>query len=112
MAKKKKRGGGLVYSTDPDFSFEEENESEETLEAGDQNLLIRLDRKQRRGKEVTLVERFVGHPDDLNDLARELKSHCGVGGSAKDGIILVQGDQRAKLFQYLTKKGYGVKKGN
>jgi translation initiation factor 1 len=100
---------GYVYSTDPNFSFEQESDETETLPPNQQQLLLRLDTKQRAGKAVTLIERFVGTADDLETLGKQLKSHCGTGGSVKDGIILVQGDHREKLKAYLLKLGYKVK---
>lgn len=109
MAKKKKTN--VVYSTNPDFNFDyEEDEIQETLPAGEQRLYVSIDRKQRKGKEVTLVEGFVGDPDDLKDLGKMLKSKCGVGGSVKDGEILIQGNVRDKVYDLLVKEGYSVKK--
>ena len=108
MAKNKNKG---FYSTNPDFQFdEEEQDAQETLNNADQRLYVSIDRKQRGGKEVTLVEGFIGHEDDLKDLAKTLKSKCGVGGSAKDGDILIQGNFKEKVFEMLSKEGYGVKK--
>lgn len=100
---------GYVYSTNPDFSFEHDSSEEETLSPSKQLLFIRLDTRQRAGKAVTLVERFIGKTEDLEELGKKLKAHCGTGGSAKDGIILVQGDHREKLKNYLLKLGYKVK---
>ncbi|MBS1654917.1 MAG: translation initiation factor [Bacteroidetes bacterium] len=97
---------GFVYSTDPDFSFEHENEVQETLSSAQQKLRIKLDTKQRAGKAVTLVDGFIGRDEDLQDLGKKLKTFCGTGGSAKDGEIIVQGDQREKVLQYLLKNGY------
>ena len=97
---------GFVYSTDPDFSFEEERLSEETLPPAQQKLKIRLDTKHRAGKVVTLIEGFSGKEKDLEDLGKKLKSFCGTGGSAKDGEIIVQGDQLEKVMQWLVKNGY------
>ncbi|MFT6244525.1 MAG: translation initiation factor 1 [Salibacteraceae bacterium] len=108
MAKKKKH---IVYSTNPDFNFDnDEEENEETLDAKDQNMYVSIDRKQRGGKEVTLVEGFIGDPDDLKDLAKFLKSKCGVGGAVKDGEILIQGKHKDKVFDLLIAEGYRVKK--
>ena len=108
MAKNKNKG---FYSTNPDFQFdEEEQDAQETLNNADQRLYVSIDRKQRGGKEVTLVEGFIGDDDDLKDLAKTLKSKCGVGGSAKDGDILIQGNFKEKVFEMLSKEGYGVKK--
>ena len=97
---------GFVYSTDPDFSFEEDNASQSTLQPAQQKLKIRLDSKHRAGKAVTLIEGFMGKEEDLEDLGKKLKSFCGTGGSAKDGEIIVQGDQREKVLQWLMKNGY------
>ena len=108
MAKNKKH---IVYSTNPDFNYDsDEDENEETLDANDQNLYVSIDRKQRGGKEVTLIEGFIGDPDDLKDLAKFLKGKCGVGGAVKDGDILIQGKHKDKVFDLLVSKGYKVKK--
>lgn len=101
-----KKLDGLVFSTDPNFSPEPEEEQIETLEPQQQRLRIWLDRKQRKGKAVTLITGFEGNEDDLKALAKALKSYCGVGGSAKDEEIIVQGDQRDKVLKYLLDKGY------
>ena len=107
MSKKNKPDNrGFVYSTDPDFRFEEEQQHVETLPPGQQKLRIRLETKHRGGKTVTLVEGFVGTADDLETLGKQLKAYCGTGGSAKDGEIIVQGDQREKVLQWLIKNGY------
>ena len=97
---------GFVYSTDPNFSFKEDQSSAETLPAAQQKLKVRLDTKHRAGKAVTLVEGFVGTDEDLHDLGKKLKSFCGTGGSVKDGAIMVQGDNRDKVLQWLQKNGY------
>lgn len=97
---------GFVYSTNPDFSFDEESDSLETLLPAQQKLKIKLDTKHRAGKAVTLVDGFVGQPNDLEELGKKLKTFCGTGGSAKDGEIIVQGDQREKVLQWLLKNGY------
>ena len=96
-----------MFSTNPDFeySYEQEEEQDE-LPAQQQKLRVLIDRKQRRGKEVTLVTGFVGPEDSLKDLAKFLKSKCGVGGSAKDGEIIVQGNHRDKVVALLKDKGY------
>ena len=107
MSKKNKPDTrGFVYSTDPDFSFEPEQNNSETLPPAQQKLKIRLDTKHRGGKAVTLVEGFVGKEEDLEDLGKKLKSFCGTGGSSKNGEIIVQGDQREKVLQWLVKNGY------
>lgn len=103
--------GDLVFSTNPDVDLNaKEEEQEETLDPAAQRLRIWLDRKQRRGKSVTLITDFVGNDDDLKDLAKALKSYCGVGGSAKEGEIIIQGDQRDKVLKYLLDKGYSQTK--
>lgn len=107
MSKKNKPDNrGFVYSTDPNFSFEPEQENQETLQPAQQRLRVRLDTKQRAGKAVTLVEGFVGSKEDLEALGKKLKNLCGSGGSAKDGEIIVQGDHRPKVVQWLINNGY------
>jgi len=107
MAKKNKPDSqGFVYSTDPDFKFEEDQQNVETLPAAQQKLKIKLDTKHRAGKAVTLIEGFIGKEEDLEELGKKLKSFCGTGGSAKDGEIIIQGDQREKVIQCLSKNGY------
>jgi len=98
---------GYVFSTDPNFKFESEKEQfQETLLPKQQKLKLRLDTKQRRGKVVTLVEGFIGKEEDLIELGKKLKNFCGTGGSTKDGEIIIQGDQRDKVVQWLLKNGY------
>lgn len=108
MSKKNKTDKhGFVFSTDPNFKFEnEEEQNAETLPAKQQKLRIRLDTKHRGGKAVTLIEGFIGKEEDLEDLGKKLKNYCGTGGSAKDGEIIIQGDQRDKVLQWLQKNGY------
>ncbi|MEN9302168.1 MAG: hypothetical protein RL264_597 [Bacteroidota bacterium] len=97
----------VVYSTNPNFHYEEEQEeTAETLSPSQQKLYVSIDRKQRAGKEVTLIEGFVGTDDDLKELAKMLKSKCGVGGSAKDNEIIVQGNFKDKVTEILIKSGY------
>ena len=112
MSKKKIESlGGLVYSTDPNFKLPEENtEEQETIEPSQQKLKIRLDTKHRAGKAVTLVEGFIGSINDLEELGKKLKSFCGTGGSVKDGEIIIQGDNREKILQWLQKNGYKLAK--
>ena len=111
MSKKNKPDSrGFVYSTDPSFSFEQEQEIEKTLLPAQQKLRIKLDTKNRAGKAVTLVDGFIGSAADLEDLGKKLKSFCGTGGSAKDGEIIVQGDQRDKVLQWLIKQGFSQTK--
>ena len=105
--KNKKKRIGVVYSTNPDFNYDYDQEQEqEALPSSQQKLRVLLDRKQRKGKEVTLITGFVGPEDDLKDLGKFLKSRCGVGGSVKDGEIIVQGDQRDQVVDLLKQKGY------
>lgn len=106
---KKDRNTRMVYSTNRNLDFEERKEVTQTLPTDKQNLLIRLDKKQRRGKQVTLVTGFVGNADDLKSLGKVIKSKCGVGGSAKDGEIIIQGEFREKIKQILTSLGYRCK---
>lgn len=101
---------GFVYSTDPNFSFDREEEAQETLPPAKQKLRILLDKKQRAGKIVSLITGFIGTDADLQELGKKLKSLCGTGGSAKDGEILVQGDHRDKILQWLLKSGYSNSK--
>ena len=108
MTKKNKPDNrGFVYSTDPNFRFEEEEQqAKETLLPEQQKLRIILDKKQRAGKAVTLVTGFVGIEEDLEDLGKKLKNFCGTGGSVKDGEAIIQGDHRDKVLQWLLKNGY------
>ena len=107
MSKKNKADTrGFVYSTDPNFKFEGgEQEAEVTLEPAQQKLRIHLDTKRRAGKAVTLIKGFLGTNDDLEKLGKELKNYSGTGGSVKDGEVIIQGDQRDKILQWLEKKG-------
>ena len=106
--KKKNRltGNGIVYSTDPSFSPAPEEDSIETLAPAEQLLRVSIDTKQRAGKVVTLITGFIGSDADLEALGKQLRNYCGTGGSAKDGIMLVQGDHREKVMQFLNKQGY------
>ncbi len=102
---------GMVYSTDPDFAYAtRQDEEPETLAPAEQELRVWLDRKQRGGKVATLVRGFVGRNDDLQELARLLKTRCGVGGAAKEGEIIIQGDHRDRVIDILTRSGYRCKK--
>ena len=107
MVKNKADKNGFVFSTDPNFRFEnEQEEQKQTVAPAQQKLKIRLDKKQRGGKTVTLIEGFTGTEEDLQDLGKKLKNFCGTGGSVKDGEIIIQGDQREKLMQWMNKNGY------
>lgn len=104
---KNKAGGGLVYSTNPDFvPFQEEEEITETLPKNQQKLRVITDSKHRAGKLVTLVTGFVGNKDDLDDLGKTLKTKCGTGGSVKDNEILIQGNYKDKIIGWLKDLGY------
>ena len=108
MSKKNKPDkNGFVFSTDPNFQFNDENDSvQDTLPPTEQRLKVKMETKHRAGKAVTLVEGFAGKDEDLQQLGKQLKNYCGTGGSAKDGEIIVQGDQREKVLQWLIKNGY------
>jgi translation initiation factor 1 len=111
MAKKQQKIQNVVYSTNPDFSYEFEQEDDvQTLAPQQQRLYVSIDRKQRGGKEVTLVDGFVGSEDDLKELGKILKSKCGVGGSVKDNEILIQGNFKQKIYDLLRKEGYSQTK--
>jgi translation initiation factor 1 len=107
----RKNREGVVYSTSESFEYTHSSEEEvQTLPPDKQNLKVMLDKKARAGKQVTLIAGFVGTADDLELLAKKLKTKCGVGGSAKDGEILIQGDFREKVLQVLVAEGYRAKK--
>ncbi len=98
---------GFVYSTDPNFQYQHNDEKPAaTLAPAQQKLRIKLDTKQRAGKAVTLVTGFMGTEEDLQDLGKKLKNICGTGGSAKDAEMIIQGDQRDKVLQWMIKNGY------
>ena len=108
---KKNKSGGLVYSTNPDMKIGNyKSEEPQTLSPNQQDLRVMLDKKQRAGKSVTLITGFIGSGADLNELGKYLKTKCGVGGTAKDGEILIQGDFRDKILNLLHEKGYKAKK--
>ncbi len=102
---------GMVYSTNPDYEYTTSAEAEaETLPPAQQPLRVWIDRRHRGGKTATIVKGFVGGQDELSELGRMLKSRCGVGGSAKDGEIIIQGDHRDRVVELLTKAGYRCKR--
>ena len=109
-----KKRDGVVFSTDPNFRYDttDEDEQVQTLPPSSQKLIVAIDRSGRAGKQVTLVKGFVGTDEDLSDLGKKLKTKCGVGGSVKDGEILIQGDFRDKITELLQKDGYNAKRGN
>lgn len=107
MGKKNKSDArGFVYSTDPDFRFEEESEAAETLEPARQQLRVSLETKHRAGKSVTVVSGFVGTKEDLETMCKQLKNLCGCGGSVKEGEVLIQGDHRPRIIDWLIRQGY------
>jgi len=105
-----KKRVNVVYSTNPDYNFDyDTEEKEETLNPSEQDLRVLLDRKQRKGKAVTLVTGFIGEADDLKELGKMLKSKCGVGGTVKNGEVMIQGDFRSKVIDLLKQAGYKAK---
>jgi translation initiation factor 1 len=102
---------GMVYSTNPDFKFQQPEEAQtQTPQPSKQNLRVMVEKKNRGGKVVTLVTGFIGTEDDLKELGKVLKSKCGVGGSIKDGEIIIQGSFADRIVQILSDSGYRVKK--
>lgn len=109
MDKKGKNKKGVMYSTNPDFEYEYENMEMETLPNNEQHLKVCID-KHRAGKIAVIIKDFVGTTDDLKDLGKRLKSKCGVGGSAKNGEIIIQGNVRDKVMELLQKEGFNYKR--
>ena len=111
MAKKfSSNSNGLIFSTDPNFKLEDDEPVQETLPSAQQKLRIKLETKHRAGKAVTLIIGFTGNDDDLQDLGKKLKNFCGTGGSAKNAEIIIQGDNRDKILQWLLKNDYKLAK--
>ncbi|MFA6798560.1 MAG: translation initiation factor [Bacteroidales bacterium] len=111
MTKDWKERLGMVYSTNPNYQFEkEEEDSQDTLVPKQQKLIVSLDKRNRKGKAVTLISGFIGQPDDLEQLGKLLKTKCGVGGTVKGGNILIQGDFRDKVVAILHGEGYQAKR--
>ena len=109
MSKKRKNRKGVMYSTNPDFEYEFEGEEVETLPKNKQHLKVCID-KHRAGKIAVIIKDFVGTTEDLKSLGKMLKSKCGVGGSAKNGEIIIQGNVREKVMELLEKEGYNYKR--
>ena len=114
MAKKKsndwKKRDGVVYSTSEDFDYDSQEEEQVTLPPQQQSLRVQLDKKSRGGKQVTLITGFIGSEEALKDLGKLVKNKCGVGGSTKDGEIIIQGDLRDKVLETLVQQGYKAKR--
>lgn len=111
MAKKKKNNADhIVYSTNPDFEPAADSEEQDTLPPAEQRLKVQREKKGRGGKEVTIVSGFAGSAEDLKDLGKTIKKACGVGGSAKDGTIIIQGNHTDTIVALLKKEGYQAKK--
>lgn len=109
MKKLQQTKGGIVYSTNPNFNFQQLDEEIVTLPPQQQNLYIWRDSKSRKGKTVTLIKGFVGNESDMMNLSKKLKTLCGTGGSCKDGEIMIQGDFRNKILEFLHKSAYKAK---
>ena len=110
MSKKNKNEGGFVFSTNPNFNINQEDEAQETLPIHEQKLKVWLEKNHRGGKTASVIKDFVGNDEDLEQLAKVLKNKCGTGGSAKDGEIIIQGDHREKIIKLLLEMGYSAKK--
>ena len=109
MDKSKKIRVNVVYSTNPYFNFEDSSDDQITIPFNEQKLYVSIDRKNRRGKSVTLIEGFIGNDEDAKDLAKKLKQLCGVGGGFKNSVIYIQGDQKNKVVNFLQKLGVVIK---
>lgn len=110
MSNKNKNLKGVVFSTNPDFQYQsDEADYSKTLPGRQQQLRVRIEKNHRGGKTVTVVDGYIGSPTDLEVLAQVLKKKCGVGGSAKDGLILIQGEQKDRVVSMLIALGYKAK---
>jgi len=107
---KKNKMKGIVYSTNPDYEYDYGDEEQDTLPPSEQRLEVRREKKGRGGKQVCIIKNFIGTAEDLKDLGKLVKSKCGVGGSTKDGEIIIQGDMIQKVLEILHKEGYKAKK--
>lgn len=105
---------GVVFSTNPDYEYNSPDETphEETLPPSKQKLIVAIDRRNRGGKQVTLVKGFIGNEEDLIQLSKMIKTKCGTGGTVKDGEVIIQGDFRDKILSFLESEGYKAKRGN
>lgn len=110
MSKKNSSDGGFVFSTNPNFSWDDDSSEQETLPNNEQKLKVWLEKNHRGGKTATVIKDFVGKEEDLEALSKLLKNKCGTGGSAKDGEIIIQGDHREKIVKLLTDMNYQAKK--
>ncbi len=108
MNKNNSKNSGIVFSTNPEFKISDDVEEIITLSKKEQPLKIYLDKKQRAGKIVTLIRGFIGTDNDLQNLGKQIKTSCGTGGSAKEGEIVIQGDHKTKIHQWLNKHGYSL----
>ena len=106
MSKKKNNNSDIVYSTDPNYKPEEENVSAESIPPEQQTLRISFETKHRAGKAVTIVRNYIGPGEEMESIGKQLKTYCGTGGSVKEGEIIIQGDHRKKVFDWLIKNGY------
>lgn len=111
MSNKNKKLNGIVYSTNPDFKLENNSQVSKSISMSKQNLLVRISTQGRGGKKATLVQRFVGNNNELEELSKEIKRHCSAGGSVKNNEIIIQGDFCDKIVNYLISKGYKARKG-
>jgi len=111
MSKKKNKNSGVVYSTNSNFQYDSSQDNDnETLLPNEQLLKVHLEKKGRAGKAVVIIKDFIGTEDDLKELGKTLKSKCGVGGSAKNGEIIIQGEVREKVMAVLEQLGYSTKR--